>query len=78
MIRGSMTNVKRITSSPGPLSYWLVTNECLMRPVWLDLCIFPPLIQSGGQLGVAQSLQSRAHRASGHDPLACIKDVACD
>lgn len=76
MMRAPMTNVKGITFFPELLSYWLVTYECLMRPVWLDLSIF--LIQSGGQLGVALSLQSRAHRASGHDPLACIKDVACD
>lgn len=78
MIRASTTNGKGITFFPGLPSYWPVTNECLIRPVWLDLSVFPLLIQSGGQLGVAQSLQSRAHRASGHDPLACIKDVACD
>lgn len=39
----------------------------------------PPLpTESEGQVGVEQGLQSRAHKASGHDPLACIKDAACD
>lgn len=78
MIRASVTNVKGITFFPGPLSYWTVTNECLMKPVWLDLSIFPFSFRVEGSLAMAQSLQSRAHRASGHDPLACIKDVACD
>lgn len=78
MTGAPMTNVRGITSLAGLFSHWLPTYECLMRPVWLDLGIFSPSIQSGGQLGVAQSLQSRAHRASGHDLLACIKDVACN
>lgn len=51
----------------------MCNGASLAGPVYFSL-----LIQSGGELGVAQSLQSRAHRASGHDPLACIKDVACD
>lgn len=74
MIRASMIDVKGIIFFLGLHSYWLVTNEAsLAGPVHFSL-----FIQSGGQLGVAQSLQSRAHRASGHDPVACIKDVACD
>lgn len=38
----------------------------------------PQLTESEGQVGMEQSLQSRAHKASGHDPLACIKDAACN
>lgn len=74
-----MTNDKGIRFFPGLHSYLLLTYECVMRPVWLDLMIsFPFSLKAEGQLGVAQSLQSRAHKASGHDLLACIKDVACD
>lgn len=57
-----------------------------MKPVWLGIVVFlfclvyfpPRLTESEGQVGMEQSLQSRAHKASGHDPLACIKDAACD